>query len=490
MLTVEIPWETDNVPRLEKSLAEAESHRKDKRFDAAISLLNDAKRELDSRPSLNESATELRQAIAIALARYEPERLTYVTEVERIRAQEASARQAEAARQQQLAKERADAAAAEQKRRDDAKAAADRAAALAAQAEAARRQAEADRLKVLSPEQIVALHEASVVLIKGATGNGTGFVVAPGVVVTNFHVIEGSTLGELEVYFPGAKPPSKLPTRVTSVRLTDRVRDLAFLSVETSLKPLPVSTTHEFRRGQSVTVIGNPGVGVDLVLENAVSVGVLSTKAEFRGQSFYQVSIGINPGNSGGPCFDSRGEVIGVVTMKASKQEGIAFCVPASDVRSALLAQARVTAAEARRVSSNHDATAVVSRLDRVGDVYATTMELYSTSMKRAIDAGLTVDVGLRTARDKVGETVLVLDQTMMAGMESISRQVARDAQVPEGVRTKIAELWSNYSELKSYVSNPRGTYLTYSAKSRELRDQRTRLMGALRLLLDIPEGN
>jgi S1-C subfamily serine protease len=111
-----------------------------------------------------------------------------------------------------------------------------------------------------------------------------------------------------------------------------RWRDLAFLRVRTDVPPLRLAERHEFKRGQSITVIGSPGVG-PLVMENAVTQGVLSTQTQIEGQDYYQSSISINPGNSGGPVFDKFGEVIGVVRLKATQQEGIAFCVPLKDLR-------------------------------------------------------------------------------------------------------------------------------------------------------------
>ena len=100
----------------------------------------------------------------------------------------------------------------------------------------------------------------------------------------------------------------------------------------TDLSPLEIDPSYQFRRGQEVTVIGNPGIGNKLVLENAVSRGVMSTTAVIEGQSFYQLSIAINPGNSGGPVIDSTGRVIGVATLKATSLEATAFCIPANDL--------------------------------------------------------------------------------------------------------------------------------------------------------------
>lgn len=91
-----------------------------------------------------------------------------------------------------------------------------------------------------------------------------------------------------------------------------------------------------FRKGEDITIIGNPGVGGDLVLENAVTRRILSTKAEIGGQKFYQMAASINPGNSGGRAFNARGQVIGVATLKSAKQEALAFSIPLKNLLAAI----------------------------------------------------------------------------------------------------------------------------------------------------------
>ncbi len=107
----------------------------------------------------------------------------------------------------------------------------------------------------------------------------------------------------------------------------DRERDLAFFAVKSDLPPLPLADTFAFRKGEEVTAIGNPG-GPDQILENAISRGVLSTKTVINGEEYYQLNIAVNPGNSGGPVLDPYGRVIGVVTLKSTDKEAVAYCIP------------------------------------------------------------------------------------------------------------------------------------------------------------------
>src|SRR5262249_3664352 len=52
----------------------------------------------------------------------------------------------------------------------------------------------------MTTEEIVARCEKGVALIQGPQGSGTGFLVRPGVLVTNYHVIRDAPLGRLKVY--------------------------------------------------------------------------------------------------------------------------------------------------------------------------------------------------------------------------------------------------------------------------------------------------
>ncbi|WP_165072609.1 HEAT repeat domain-containing protein [Paludisphaera rhizosphaerae] len=187
----------------------------------------------------------------------------------------------------------------------------------------------------LTSAEIVARVEPSVAVVRGKGKTGTGFMVAPGLLATNAHVIEGANSKDLEVRFPSA-PDGKKGPFPAEVVFRRRGRDLAILKVAADLPPLEIADAYKFQKGADVLVIGNPGFGKDMVLENAVSRGVMSTKAAIEGRDYYQMSIAINPGNSGGPVVDGAGKVVGVATLKSNLLEGTAFCVPADDLRTVI----------------------------------------------------------------------------------------------------------------------------------------------------------
>ncbi len=231
----------------------------------------------------------------------------------------------------------------------------------------------------LTTAQIVARWDASVALVKGHAQFGTGFLVKPGVVVTNAHIIEGEFIDNIEVRFPSA-PDDKQGPLTAELLFEDSKRDLAFLAVSTDLPATDVAPSYRFVKGEDVTVIGNPGLGDDIVLENAISRGVMSVRTAIDGMNFFQMNMSINGGNSGGPVFDSTGRVIGVATLKAAKGEALAFCVPAEELNAAL---SQVGAPRPDLVS-RHRVDAAFKLLTIAGALYGVGLEVRASLLRKA----------------------------------------------------------------------------------------------------------
>lgn len=159
-------------------------------------------------------------------------------------------------------------------------------------------------------------------------GAGSGFIWdKAGHIVTNFHVVEGSTRvrvrldsGEaVEARVVGTSPDHDLAV----VRLID----------SRNLTPIPVGTSADLRVGQAVYAIGNP-FGLSRTLTTGIVSALnrrLPTSANREITGVIQTDAAINPGNSGGPLLDSSGRLIGVTTAILSATgsfAGVGFAVP------------------------------------------------------------------------------------------------------------------------------------------------------------------
>ena len=150
---------------------------------------------------------------------------------------------------------------------------------------------------------------------------GSGFIVdRDGLIVTNFHVIEGASSLEVKMF------DGEVYDRVQVVDFDQR-RDIAVLKVApfTRLPVVPLSNSESVEVGQDAVAIGNPQG-----LEHTVSVGVVSAFRRTEGYRLIQISVPISPGSSGGPLFNMRGEVIGITTSQlvGERAQNLNFAVP------------------------------------------------------------------------------------------------------------------------------------------------------------------
>jgi S1-C subfamily serine protease len=123
-------------------------------------------------------------------------------------------------------------------------------------------------------------------------------------------------------------------------------RDLALLRVETADMPtLTLADSGQAKIGSRLHILGFPGVVVSHELLNAsarveasVTNGAISGfKMDIANQPVMQTDAAAAWGNSGGPAVDSRGEVVGVLTLvgdgRADMVQGFNFVIPSAAVR-------------------------------------------------------------------------------------------------------------------------------------------------------------
>ncbi|MEM3833506.1 MAG: trypsin-like peptidase domain-containing protein [Thermoprotei archaeon] len=160
-------------------------------------------------------------------------------------------------------------------------------------------------------------------------GIGSGFIISTdGLIVTNFHVIEGSRIANVTT--PDGRT---MKGRVVGY---DPATDIALIKVDAkNLPTAPIGDSDKLKIGQIAIAIGNP---LGLAGGPSVTVGVVSAlnrhvKAQRLYMGLIQTDAAINPGNSGGPLVNSNGEVIGVNTAIIPFAQGIGFAIPINLVK-------------------------------------------------------------------------------------------------------------------------------------------------------------
>jgi serine protease Do len=178
------------------------------------------------------------------------------------------------------------------------------------------------------------------VLIRNARGSGSGFVLdLEGRVVTNHHVVGNQKYQTVTLFRPRGDQWERVQFENVETEAYSPLYDIAILRLNldevrekgVELIPLPIAPMGSLRVGDSVYAIGNPGafLGRGRLLEHTVSDGIVSSLARNVNDVLYiQTTAAVNPGNSGGPLINERGEVVGLVTLKAFLQEGIGFALP------------------------------------------------------------------------------------------------------------------------------------------------------------------
>ena len=322
-------------------------------------------------------------------------------------------------------------------------------------------------------DDIVADCEPSVAIVRGTTSSGTAFLAAPGVLVTNAHVISMEFIDSLEIFFPSAPSAEQGPVSA-QLLFQDRDRDLAILRVNSKLKPLRLAETFDYRKGQKIVVIGSPGVGDQVVIENTPSQGILGVRMTIDGHDFFQLSVAINPGNSGGPVIDMKEEVIAVATLKASKQEGLAFGIPYKDVRAALAASTGQQPDSRAQVETDHRVRVASARLTTVSEVYLLAIQEIARA-KRMVGG-----VGFAELVKKTREKLIQVTDPLETGLDVNVAEVARDNRLPLRIRQDVAALRELLLELKGQIGRSTGTFESLQRKHDELAERQNKLVNSL----------
>lgn len=139
-----------------------------------------------------------------------------------------------------------------------------------------------------------------------AGGTGSGFVIAPGLVLTNAHVVRGCT--DVTTALNGVSGPARVLAR-------DAQADLALVRPNSLAAPA-ARLRIGVRLGEDIAAFGFPLSGVLASSGNFTRGTVTATAGMGDDTRQLQISAPVQPGNSGGPLLDESGNVVGVVVAK------------------------------------------------------------------------------------------------------------------------------------------------------------------------------
>lgn len=268
-----------------------------------------------------------------------------------------------------------------------------------------------------------------------AVAKGSGIIISEdGYILTNNHVVNSSSSSSSSFYEieKANKVTVKLyndNTEYTAKIIgTDSQTDLAVIKIDKdSLTPAELGDSNSVQVGEFSMAIGSP-----LGLDNSVTAGIVSavnrevTDDDGNKYIAIQTDAAINSGNSGGALVNSKGQVIGINTLKLSGTgvEGVGFAIPINstkDIYEQLIQYSKVKRPYIGIGGIDLDeATAKVNNL--VIGIYVKTIEDFSAGEK----AGL-----------KIGDVIIEAEGTKIKTMDELN-EIKNKKQIGDTLKLKV----------------------------------------------------
>lgn len=177
-----------------------------------------------------------------------------------------------------------------------------------------------------------------------ASAEGSGVIIsADGYILTNNHVVSNSSSTSSSGFYEvgeASKVTVYLYGDTTGYEAkiigTDSQTDLAVIKIDKDdLTAAELGDSDSLQVGEFAMAIGNP-----LGMESSVSAGIISAvnrkvTSDNVTYTLVQTDAAINSGNSGGALVNSKGQVIGINTLKlaGSSIEGMGFAIPINSTK-------------------------------------------------------------------------------------------------------------------------------------------------------------
>ena len=130
-------------------------------------------------------------------------------------------------------------------------------------------------------------------------------------------------------------------------------------------------------------------------------------------EDLLQTDATINPGNSGGPLINSKGEVIGITTIKIQEAEGIGFAIPINIIKPIIESYANNESFEEAYLGifayDKGVATYINSETDLKNGIYVTQVSLDGPSNLSQI---------------KIGDIITKIDDIYINKMSELKRYI------------------------------------------------------------------
>lgn len=232
-----------------------------------------------------------------------------------------------------------------------------------------------------------------------ASASGSGVIISSdGYILTNNHIVNTASSSSFYQLSEATKVTVNLHGDENEYEAkiigTDPQTDLAVIKIDkTGLTPAKLGNSDSLKVGEYVMAIGNP-----LGMQNSVTGGIVSAvNREVTGDDgtkyiLIQTDAAINSGNSGGALVNSKGEVVGINTLKLSGTgiEGMGFAIPINstvDIYDQLIKYSKVKRPYIGIAGINLDvATAEKNKLP-VG-IYVRSVEDFSSAQKSGLKPG------------------------------------------------------------------------------------------------------
>lgn len=266
-----------------------------------------------------------------------------------------------------------------------------------------------------------------------ATAAGSGIIISEdGYILTNNHIVNSSSTSYYYELGKANKVTVTLYNDSTkydaTIVGTDSQTDLAVIKIEKNgLKAAELGDSDAVQVGEFAMAIGNP-----LGLTDSVTAGIVSAVnrevSDQDGNSYVaiQTDASINSGNSGGALVNSKGQVIGVNTLKLSGTgvEGVGFAIP---------------------INSTKEIYEQLIQYNKVKRPYIW-IGGYDLDEQTAEDNNLVVGIYIKTIEDfsagekaglKIGDVIVEVDGTKVTKMDELNA-IKNQKQIGDTLKLKV----------------------------------------------------